>query len=99
MRSFAFVGRLPFDASCSTLKYARHVRAARPTPDARFRHVASAPVSPPRFPVVFVTLVTKKLTVFAVLEGEVVPLQDAAAKASTNTSMKPRVIGILLAEG
>src|SRR5262245_5667727 len=61
MRSRANVGWLLFDASRSTLKYARQVFDPCPTAAARRWHVASAPASPPRFPVALVALDTKNV--------------------------------------
>src|SRR5580765_2678518 len=61
IRSRALVGRLAFDASRSTLRYARHVRAPCPAAAASRWHVASAPPRPPRSPVTLVALLTKKL--------------------------------------
>ena len=51
----------PLSGSCSTLIYARHNRAPAPTVVASRWQRASAPRSPPRLPVVLVTLLTKKV--------------------------------------
>src|SRR5262245_54683582 len=67
MRSRAFVGWLLFDASRSTLKYARQVFDPCPTAAARRWHVASAPARPPIFPVTLVALDTKNVIPVCVL--------------------------------
>src|SRR5262249_45945741 len=89
IRSRALVGRFPFAASRSTLRYARQVRAPWPTAAANRWHVASAPVRPPRLPVTLVELVTKKLIVGP--DGAVVVrslLQPAAARTTSSSSVR-----------
>ena len=56
------------------------------------RHVLSAPVSPPRSPVLLVVLVTKKLTVFTVVGPVALSLPHDRARSGSIIMKNARVI-------
>src|SRR5436190_23617026 len=79
MRLRASVGRLPLSASCSTLRYARHVLFPAPAAIASVWHRLSAPRRPAMLPVVLVALETKKLIAVRDSVGEVAVFPPHAA--------------------
>src|SRR5258705_7289983 len=96
IRERASVGRLPLSGSCSTLRYACHNRLPAPAALASVWQRLSAPRRPPRLPVIFVLLVTKKLIVDPTGVGAALLL--VPPQAETATASASRAI-VLIARG